>query len=165
MEFIRTFCICHTIGLGDADKGMENLCQTSFSSPSDMAATDRGWRVCAKQARSLHSFWQHPGRDTIACSDGKGCLYLISLSSRRRGRCIAQMPPVKAGGWDCLLLPNVQFYFISGQHKNRAPKSPVFAISFSFATNQNPTGRFFTPYTQPLHLRWCSAPRREVSCR
>ena len=104
-------------------------------------------------------------RDTIACSDGKGCLYLISLSSRRRGRCIAQMPPVRAGGWDCLLLPDVQFYFISGQHKNRAPKSPVFAISFSFATNQNPTGRFFTPYTQPLHLRWCSAPRREVSCR
>jgi len=36
-------------------------------------------------------------RDTIACSDGKGCLDLISLSSRRRGRHIAQLPPVRAG--------------------------------------------------------------------
>ena len=37
-------------------------------------------------------------RDTIAYFDGKGCLDLISLSSRRRGRHIAQMPPVRAGG-------------------------------------------------------------------
>ena len=37
-------------------------------------------------------------RDTIAYSDGKGYMDLISLSSRRRGRHIAQMPPVRAGG-------------------------------------------------------------------
>ena len=36
-------------------------------------------------------------RDTIAYSDGKGYMDLISLSSRRRGRHIAQMPPVRAG--------------------------------------------------------------------
>ena len=36
-------------------------------------------------------------RDTIACSDGKVCLGLISLSSRRRVRDIALMLAVKAG--------------------------------------------------------------------
>ena len=46
---LRTFCICHTIGFVDADKGMESLCQTSFSSPSDMAATEKGWGVYARK--------------------------------------------------------------------------------------------------------------------
>ena len=30
--------------------------------------------------------------------------------------------------------------FISRGHKNRAPKSPVFAVKFSYATNKNLTG-------------------------
>ena len=175
MESIRTFCICLTIGFVDADKGMESLCQTSFSNPLDMAATrkgwrvyarkqnftpsifgrcEKGWKVCAKQARSFHNIWQHlhplikyhaetapsgfhsddiprfpesapphgdtdPAtaerlgldrrqmRDTIACSDGKGCLNLISLSSRRRGRHIAHLPAVRAGGRGCLFLISI----------------------------------------------------------
>ena len=48
-------------------------------------------------------------RDTIACFDGKGCLDLISLSSRRRGRYIAHLPAVRAGGRDCLLLISIFF--------------------------------------------------------
>ena len=38
---------------------------------------------------------------------------------------------------------HAQTHFISGQRKNRAPKSPVFAVKFSYATNQNPTGRLY----------------------
>ena len=52
-------------------------------------------------------------RDTIDYSDGKGCLDLISLSSRRRGRYIAHMPAVKAGGRDCLLLLSIFLEFSS----------------------------------------------------
>jgi hypothetical protein len=33
--------------------------------------------------------------------------------------------------------------FIFREHKNRAPKSPVFAVKFSYATNKNPTGRLY----------------------
>ena len=42
-----------------------------------------------------------------------------------------------------ILTPDAQTHFIFREHKNRAPKSPVFAVKFSYATNQNPTGRLY----------------------
>ena len=42
-----------------------------------------------------------------------------------------------------LSLTDAQTHFISGKHKNRAPKSPVFAVKFSYATNKNLTGRLY----------------------
>ena len=97
--FTRHFCLHHTSIQKNLLFGWTQCNNSQFSGHSIPLDTRHLTREDTDPATAERlGLDRRQMRDTIAYSDGKGYMDLISLSSRRRGRHIAQMPPVRAGG-------------------------------------------------------------------